>query len=178
MIALASISWTHLTQNLWQPCLTVIISRRTTVNVICANSYASSEIVKCCHSHIFRSMIPHYRWPADHFTLDRAHLSAHLQTFYTTVLQFVHSSHSGHKMYTHNPWWISTALMFLAWRKWTIEWILKVFVPFKSLHCISVCYILLVENLASNYDVTVTQPTFKLIRTSNNQKAKRPTVTT
>jgi hypothetical protein len=38
-----------------------------------------------------RKTITHYRWPADHFALRREYLFAHLWTFHTVVLQFLHS---------------------------------------------------------------------------------------
>jgi hypothetical protein len=63
---------------------------------ICGNLHDSSEIVKCHFSTIFWLTL----WTlqiADHFTLHWEHLFTYLWTFYTIILQFLHSLHFGHK---------------------------------------------------------------------------------
>jgi hypothetical protein len=88
-----SIFGTHLAQKLWQPCPTVIISQRT-VREICGNSHETSEIVKRRLSQIFcRHFIQdhHSLKMAEHFALYREYFFSQLWTFYTTVLQLLHS---------------------------------------------------------------------------------------
>jgi hypothetical protein len=61
---------------------------------LCGNSHESSEIVKRHLSQISWSTLQ----MADHFALHHEHLLAHLSTFCTIVLQFLHSLHFGHKL--------------------------------------------------------------------------------
>jgi hypothetical protein len=66
---------------------------------------------------ILNKIITHYRWPTTSLFIVNICSSAHLWTFYITVLQFLHSSHFGRKpRIIHNGF--PQALMFLTWRKW------------------------------------------------------------
>jgi hypothetical protein len=68
---------------------------------ICGNSHESYEIMKCrLHNLVdtLNNIIHHSLEMAEHFALHPEHLIApHLCTFYTTVLQFLHSLHFDRK---------------------------------------------------------------------------------
>jgi hypothetical protein len=67
---------------------------------MCGNSHESFEIVKHRLSQTFGQHFEQDRHSlrmADHFALHCEHLLAHLWTFYTIVLQFLHSLHSDRK---------------------------------------------------------------------------------
>jgi hypothetical protein len=92
----------------------------------CGNSHKSSEVVKCCLSHIFCQHFEqdyHSLQMADHFALRYEHLFAH------PSLNILHRHHTVPSLITfwpktvHNSWWISAVLMFLAWRKRITVWI-------------------------------------------------------
>jgi hypothetical protein len=67
---------------------------------MCGNSHHGSEIVKRHLSQIFCQHFEqdnHSLQMSDHFALYREHLFTRLGTFYTIVLQFLHSLHFGLK---------------------------------------------------------------------------------
>jgi hypothetical protein len=61
-------------------------------------------------------IITHCRCLADHFTLHCKHFFTHLWTFYTFILQILHSVHLCHKPHISYNGFLA-ALMFLALRK-------------------------------------------------------------
>jgi hypothetical protein len=130
--------WEIPSPSLWYHCKK---SKPKSLSAFCAHPWPSLELIlhKTCnslndlardsawnlqkftwtHSHWTRSLLQ----TSNHFALHCKHLFVHLWTFYTIVLQFLHSLQFGCKPY--NSRWISAALMFSAGRKWLTVWILQ-----------------------------------------------------